>query len=240
MKNKKKSVGIIIAGVIVMAAVATGMLAYYNSDSVRLRRQLDMGNRYLAELDFEEAVVAYEAAIAIEPMSVEAYLGLADAYLGLGDAGQALAALERGYGATGDERLKERLDEMRAAIERERKETEEAEAAKENARIAERVEEIDSFIYQQTTIGGQDGLGEYHLLTYDQIEAFCRPLAEELEMYLQQGHGEWEYTAWHDLAALYCHMSEMENVWKRVAEHTRLQDTKRSIRSRLIKSQKIS
>ena len=210
MKDKKKFTGAIIAGVIVMIAVTVGILAYYNSDGVRLKRQLDLGNRYLAELNYEEATVAYEAAIAIEPMSVEAYLGLADAYLGLGDDEQALAALERGYEATGDERLKERIDEMRAAIERERKEIEEAEAAKENARIAERVEEIHSFIYQQTPIGGQDTFAERHLLTYDQIEAFCRPLAEELEMYLQQGYGEQEYIVWNDLAALYCHMSEME------------------------------
>lgn len=193
-----------------MIAVTAGIMTYYNSDHVRLRRQLDLGNKYLAELNYEEAIVAYEAAIAIEPMSVEAYLGLADAYLGLGDAEQALADLERGYGATGDERLKERLDEVREVIERERKEDEEAKDAKENARIAERVEEIHSFIYQQTTIGGQDTYAEHHLLTYDQIEAFCHPLAEELDMYLQQGHGEWEYTAWHDLAALYCHMGEME------------------------------
>lgn len=111
-KNKKKSIAIISTVIVVIAAVAAGILAYNSSDSVRLKKQLDLGNRYLAELNYEEAIVAYEAAIEIEPMSVDAYLGFADAYLRLGDAGQALAALERGYEATGDEKLKERIDEI--------------------------------------------------------------------------------------------------------------------------------
>ena len=111
MKDKKKFTGAIIAGVIVMIAVTAGILAYYNSDGVRLKRQLDLGNRYLAELNYEEAIVAYEAAIAIEPMRVEAYLGLADAYLGKGDYEAAAEKLQRGYELTGDESLKQKLEE---------------------------------------------------------------------------------------------------------------------------------
>lgn len=209
MKNKKKSVGIIIAGVIVMAAVATGMLAYYNSDSVRLRRQLDLGNRYLAELNFEEAIVAYEAAIAIEPVSVEAYLGLADAYLGLGDAEQALAALERGYEVTGDERLKERIDEIKALEEDDSEQT----APVEDGRVRNdaretRIDEIGKILYD----AGMTGVPNVYtrLLTFDQIKVSYTPLAEELEGYLDKECGNWEINAWDYLAKIYLHMGEME------------------------------
>lgn len=136
MKNKKKFARAIIAGVIVMIAVTVGILAYYNSDGVRLKRQLDLGNRYLAELNYEEATVAYEAAIAIEPMSVEAYLGLADAYLGKGDYEAAAEKLQRGYELTGDESLKQKLEEVKREIVR-LKEEEEREKAEEARRKEE-------------------------------------------------------------------------------------------------------
>lgn len=90
------------------------------------------------ELDYGQAVVAFHKAIEIEPRNVDAYLGLADAYLGMGDEETTLAALEAGYETTGDERLQERIDEMRAtAVEREREAAEtvierEKEAAEEN------------------------------------------------------------------------------------------------------------
>lgn len=77
-----------------------------------LQKQLDLGERYLSEMNYEEAVVAFERAIELEPKSVDAYIGLADAYLGLGDADAAIAALQEGYELTQDERLSELLEEL--------------------------------------------------------------------------------------------------------------------------------
>lgn len=204
---------LITLGVITIAVIA-GSILYNNSDTVKLKKQLDLGEKYLAEMNYEEAVVAFNQAIEIDPRSADAYLGLADAHLGMGDEEAAFAALEAGYEETGDERLQERIDEMRAAaIEREREAAEaaierEREAAEENERIAERVEDIGNFIIFETPINSMDW--DEHFLTYDQIEAFCRPLAEELEMYLEQGTGDWEAAAWCYLADLYCHMSELD------------------------------
>lgn len=85
MKNKKKIIGIISVAIIVIIAVATGILTYNNSDDIRLKRQLDLGNRYLAELNYEEAIVAYEEAIEIDERCLEAYVGSIKAYIGIGD-----------------------------------------------------------------------------------------------------------------------------------------------------------
>ena len=70
------------------------------------QEQYDLGMRYLNEGNYQEAVIAFEAAIKIDPMRPEAYLGAAEAYMGLGDTDSARKILEKGYAATNDDTLK--------------------------------------------------------------------------------------------------------------------------------------
>jgi len=63
---------------------------------------LDLGERYLLELDYEQAVAQFLAVIEIEPMNARAYIGAAEAYLALGRTDDAIAVLERGLAETGD------------------------------------------------------------------------------------------------------------------------------------------
>ncbi|MBR0093300.1 MAG: tetratricopeptide repeat protein [Lachnospiraceae bacterium] len=110
---------ILIAAVIAAIALAAGIgvYVYSNSPARRLQQQLDLGTRYLSELDYDQAVAAYEAALEIDPKSVDAYLGLIDAYLAQGDAENARSVLERGMQAlTGEDA--ERLAGKTAEIER--------------------------------------------------------------------------------------------------------------------------
>lgn len=62
------------------------------------QEQYDLGVRYLSEGNYEEAIIAFSAAIEIDPKPYAAYIGLADSYIGLGDYDQAkdilLSALE--------------------------------------------------------------------------------------------------------------------------------------------------
>lgn len=74
------------------------------------QEQYDLGVRYLSEGKYEEAVLAFEAAIEIDPKRPEAYASLADAHLAAGDAAAAKEALDRGFAATGDEGLQGRLE----------------------------------------------------------------------------------------------------------------------------------
>ena len=69
------------------------------------QEQYDLGMRYLNEGNYEEAVIAFEAAIKIDPKRPEAYLGAAEAYVGLGDADSARKILEKGYAETNDSTL---------------------------------------------------------------------------------------------------------------------------------------
>ena len=71
--------------IVIILAVLIVLYVRSNSPQHRLQEQLDLGYRYLSELNYEKAVAAFEAAIEIDPKNVEAYLGLVDAYTGTGD-----------------------------------------------------------------------------------------------------------------------------------------------------------
>lgn len=79
----------------------------------RLHRQLVLGNRYLEEQQFEEAVLAFDRAIGIDEACVEAYLGKVEAYEGLNDYEKAVEFLEICYNLSGDSHYTERIQDIR-------------------------------------------------------------------------------------------------------------------------------
>lgn len=86
---------------IVLALAAIFFIIFINSPSQRIKRQLKLGDKYLSELKYEDAIKAYELAISIDPMNVEAYLGLTDVYMKQGDYDKAKATIERGISYIG-------------------------------------------------------------------------------------------------------------------------------------------
>ena len=77
-KKKKWLLPAIIAVIVVVAAIATA--AIYNLPANRLNRQLALAEKYMSELNYEAAILAYKAAIEIDPKNVEAYHGAVEAY----------------------------------------------------------------------------------------------------------------------------------------------------------------
>ena len=76
------------------------------------QEQYDLGMRYLNEGSYQEAVIAFKAAIKIDPKRPEAYLGAAEAYVGLGDTAKAIDILKRGQEQTDDQTIQERLEQL--------------------------------------------------------------------------------------------------------------------------------
>jgi len=74
---------------------------------------LSLGERYLLELNYEQAVAQFLAVIEIEPMNARAYIGAAEAYIALGRTEDAIAVLERGLAATGDVAISAMLEGLR-------------------------------------------------------------------------------------------------------------------------------
>lgn len=89
------------------------------------QEQYDLGMRYLDDGDYEEAILAFTAAIEIDGSRPEAYLGRADAYIAIGEPEKALQDLKRARRAArnsdGDyedmiEDLDDRIDKMEEEI----------------------------------------------------------------------------------------------------------------------------
>ena len=89
MKKLLKKIGILLAAIV----LATGC---QEGGTASLSEQLELGQRYLEELDYESAIVAFQKAIEIDPKAMDAYVGLAEAHMALGNMEEALAAAEQG------------------------------------------------------------------------------------------------------------------------------------------------
>jgi len=61
------------------------------------QEQYDLGVRYLSEGNYEEAIIAFTAAIEIDPKQAPAYVGRGDAYIGAGETEENLAAAQADY-----------------------------------------------------------------------------------------------------------------------------------------------
>ncbi len=83
-KKKKSSlftVTVIICSLcLAVILICGGILLYQNTEAYRLNKQLDLGNRYLAEGRYEEAELHFNRALEYDEESAEAELGLAEVY----------------------------------------------------------------------------------------------------------------------------------------------------------------
>lgn len=110
---RRKKWGFIATAIIVIFIVLIGYGNKFFSAS-RLIRQLELGQKYLEEMKYEEAVVVFNNVITIDPMNADAYLGLVEVYICTGDFDMAIEYAEKGYEVTGDERLKEKMDMIKS------------------------------------------------------------------------------------------------------------------------------
>ena len=76
--------------------------------------QYDLGMKYRSEGNYQEAIIAFTAAIEIDPKRPDAYLKAAEAYVASGDSESAIAILTRGVDATGDAGLSDYLEKLQA------------------------------------------------------------------------------------------------------------------------------
>ena len=80
-------------------ALVLGLCACGQSAQAKWQEQYDLGVRYLSEGNYEEAIIAFTAAIDIDPKRPEAYIGRGDAYALSGDTEDNLSAAQADYEA---------------------------------------------------------------------------------------------------------------------------------------------
>ena len=143
---KKKNNKVIIIGIILTAIIAfvVGLIIYNSSDN-SISEQLDLGQKYLEEQDYEQAVIAFNTVIEIDDKCIEAYIGLAETYIRMGEYDKALETASKGYELTGDESLSEYIDMLESG----------------------NVSRSDGKIMKRTAYDGNGAVLFYHEFTYD-------------------------------------------------------------------------
>ena len=75
------------------------------------QEQYDLGMRYLTESNYEEAILAFTAAIEIDPKQADSYVYLTQVYLSTGNIEMAETIRAQGYEATGDVQLSQSIED---------------------------------------------------------------------------------------------------------------------------------
>ena len=89
MKQLKKAKNALFSLLLLLAALA--VLAACGSKAVTAADKIELGRKYLSELNYTEAVASFTEAIKLDPDNIQAYMGRAEAYLALGEYDKALA-----------------------------------------------------------------------------------------------------------------------------------------------------
>lgn len=96
----KKTVLLMIEGALLLSLCACGQNVGGQINSVgqmTWQEQYDLGIRYLSEGNYKEAIIAFTAAIEIDPKQAPAYVGRGDAYVLSGETEENLTAAQADY-----------------------------------------------------------------------------------------------------------------------------------------------
>ena len=97
----KRTVSLLLSLILALSLPACGQSA------TTWQEQYDLGMRYLSEGNYEEAIIAFTAAIEIDPKRTEAYIQLSETYSVSGDLEQAFVILNTGLAENKNDSLKE-------------------------------------------------------------------------------------------------------------------------------------
>lgn len=119
MKKQSKILIIIVGGILLSVAIAiAAVLMVSGSDGRKYQKHMEAAQRYLDELQYEQAIAEYELAIAIEPNNESAYKKLAELYVEIEDYESAIVVLNQGIEQTDSKRLSHYLEEVQADLEK--------------------------------------------------------------------------------------------------------------------------
>lgn len=108
----KRFVSVLLAAVLLL-----GMVSCANAEK-DWQEQYDFGMRYLSEGNYEEAILAFSAAIDIDGDRPEAYMGRAEAYIAIGEPDKALKDYKKARKvAKADDAYEDLVDELEELIE---------------------------------------------------------------------------------------------------------------------------
>lgn len=160
MKQKKKNRGIFAAAGITAAIcvlLVAVLVAAGSGTDQKLSDLLALGEKYLSELDYEQAIAAYRQAIEIDPKCEDAYLALADVYVAMEDYEAAREVLEEGISRTGAEALSDQLAQVKESYGMPWQDGEPAEGAEASAGSADADTSLENGADEDGIIYYEDG-----------------------------------------------------------------------------------
>ncbi|WP_049962524.1 tetratricopeptide repeat protein [Oribacterium sp. FC2011] len=94
MEKKSSQIIIIyiVTGILLVALI--GMLVFFNLPAQRIKRMLKSANKYIAEENYDEAILTLQKMLEIDPKNEKLYLLLADAYEKNGDTDSKISLLQ--------------------------------------------------------------------------------------------------------------------------------------------------
>ena len=100
MKKLEKMKRSLFCLLLVLAALA--VLTACGSKAATAADKIELGQKYLTELNYTEAIASFTEAIKLDPNNIQAYMGRAEAYMALGEYDKALADYRFISGTTED------------------------------------------------------------------------------------------------------------------------------------------
>ena len=166
------------AAVFLVTALAAALILIlpHKSSAERLEEALEFGEKYLSELNYEQAIASWQLAIEIDPKCIDAYFGLAESYLAMGDYKEAEKTLARAEKMLADRQSAG--EDVSAELERLRRKMEELEAL-----VRQKEEEMEALRKQQEEEAAAQrlSLAEQHLFAAE-YDSAIREFTELLEM----------------------------------------------------------
>lgn len=113
-RSKNKLIIIIVSAILLITTVIVGSLIVLGGNlASRTNEFLVSGEKYLIEMNYEQAIIEFDKVLDIDPNNAYAYIGKAKALSALGRKEEALEILENGYSITDDERIADIINDYR-------------------------------------------------------------------------------------------------------------------------------
>lgn len=99
---------LIIGGIFIAVTLSNGI-----SVSVGITDMLQLADRYLTEMNYEQAIIEFQKILEIDPKNVDAYIGLADVYISMGETEKAIETLNQAKNnIENKQRIENKLEEV--------------------------------------------------------------------------------------------------------------------------------
>ena len=176
---RKKSVKISLLLIILLVVMGiVGINVQSAQKNKEYEAHIAAAEKYLSDLDYEQAIAEYTMAFEIEPKEEvvdaleQTYLAYAQTCIDVRDYEKAVGILEEGYEKIGRESLQEMIEELQKIMEE----------IAQNEEIKQLVES-DEFQEKITEMCERIGNAMFQHITDEQLEELCWPLIEALEKY---------------------------------------------------------